>query len=506
MKMRYIRFMLTRPNANKRCCSNLHYICVLLLVNRYLKLIMEKISVYIFAIVQTELFFIACAYSSQSTNNQKNLPSKVKHAEAETQCSERGMSLLTYSQALDTFSTNELLTQMGKNDSFWISGYAEYSPFLAWHGCVKLKSVHAFTTVLSQASLYLCIETCLSLNQKNYTLFLGMRNRLCFCLEESKRAEFITVNRSMCNQTCTEPGTVSCGGYNEISVYHMYYDYVPYIGHWADHQPSVGQCVYVEKTKTTLKAYTASCYRQDEITGDIGVICRETEYSELSNICLDKIGTYCLLEENLSRQDALELCTSYNGTLAYLNSEVVAMMKVNSKYWIDVYRIFRATYVRSRTKPACLALTKQSDRLFLDVDNCSTLKPFICQQDYQTTLFSSTASDRKEIIRATTECPMGDQIIQEELNPIAYILPTIVFVFVGATIVTCFTCRRQLRPQAGRDASKDMVPMKSQVTSQEIIPNDDSVNKTTYDYANPQELHDYTYIHPKEYTYIHPSS
>ena len=201
----------------------------------------------------------------------------------------------------------------------------------------------------------------------------------------------------------------------------------------------------------------------------------------------------------MSRQDALELCTSYNGTLAYLNYEVVAMMKVNSKYWIDVYRIFRSTYVRSRTKPACLALTKQSDRLFLDVDNCSTLKPFICQQDYQTTLFSSTALDRKEVIRETTECPKGDQIIQE-VNPVAYILPTIVFAFVGATIATCLICRKQLRPQARHDASKDMIPMKSQVTSQEIIPNDDSMNKSTYENASSQELHDNTYIHPKEYT------
>ena len=250
--------MLTRPNENKHCCSNLHYICLLLLVCWYIKLIMEKISVYIFSIVPTELFVIACAYLSQPTNTQNILPGKVMHAEAETQCSDRGMSLLTYSQALDTCSTKELLTQLGYNDSFWVSGYAEYSPFLAWHGCVKLKSVHAYTTVLSQASFYLCIDTCVSLNQKSYTFFLGIKNRLCFCLDESKRAEFTIVNRSMCNQTCTEPGPVSCGGYNEISVYHMYYDYVPYLGHWADHQPSVGQCVYVEKTKTTLKAYTAS--------------------------------------------------------------------------------------------------------------------------------------------------------------------------------------------------------------------------------------------------------
>lgn len=361
--------------------------------------------------------------------------------DAGIQCSKKKSNLVNYRQIKANSSSHKYLNQLNEGESAWIEGYAKLSPFLSWQGCYNISKIKAKTSFRTVAILYQSVNRCL--RACHGYAFVGLKNTSCFCIDQSQRStiQFASVNDYFCSLPCHNNAIDSCGGQYYMSVYAILEDSQI---HWASQEPSSHLCVYVKRKQHYFNVYTTSCFTSQLING---YICTNSAWSKLSvDNCTSVThqGTYCIIKEISTRQEALEGCSMRRGALADLGaeSETPSYLNHNFKYWIGIHRTFGIAETYKEKETICLSATRSGDMLFLEPDDCSAQKFYLCasnsnkdtNEDTKTTPTPLSSLSRKtENERFLTTKPPPDLGTEgNNESPVPYIVPSaliLIFIF-----------------------------------------------------------------------------
>ena len=189
------------------------------------------------------------------------------------------------------------------------------------------------------------------------------------------------VGDSRCNTKCSNMDIDTCGGENVISVYRLYENDVLA---WAKNEPPYRQCIYIKlkDSERRIKAFTSSCFTLNKSVKISGYFCQTVAHSLFDRECSLRAGSdyLRLIKDESTRQFAEFGCLAHGGVLADLNREqrIMELMEEKSYYWLGVHRAYTVTDARTVFSTACLAVTKQKGNLYLDPDDCSEKKFFLC--------------------------------------------------------------------------------------------------------------------------------
>ena len=324
------------------------------------------------------LFGKQCVYSVENVQINKQMSQE----SARKECAEIGSSLVNYANVEANPSASVYLSQLVEGESAWINEFAELSPFLAWHGCFSL-NLRKLTTSINRfgsgKSLNQCSQECLRFNPN--TVYIGIKNKECYCMDYHPYAlstNNAAVNDSLCNIPCYNNVVDSCGGHSFASVYIIL---EPGSMHWAINEPSKRQCVYVKRNRRRFDLHTASCHTSPTNMVN-GFICMNSVYSRLETVNCTKANAFGICDEPSTRQEAYMSCMNRHGKLADLSSESVVpqwMTPTNFNYWISVYRTFGISERYIENKTVCLAAIRVNNTLYLEPDDCSVQKHYLCE-------------------------------------------------------------------------------------------------------------------------------
>ena len=353
-------------------------------------------------LIKTELLLCAVCLNDLECNVVKSeLYFTKKHASKN--CKDKGNRLVDYLNILSGSSGPKIASVLANGESVWIDGYAKFSSVLDEQGCFytpKYPSYlisHAY--VLDTPNLYLCVRKCIygNTNVRN----IGMQQTNCICFDDDENIPRLlgVVNSSLCDVPCSNLGIGICGSLQYMSLYRIVKDLDIA---WADHQPAPRQCVNVQSTSTSaVPRYTTkadSCFTSDKVGG---YICSNSFFSELNtDKCSNKnlTSNYCLVKNKTTRQDAFYKCLKENGTLAghFGEQNGLHLMNDDGRYWTSAFRTFKLTHRKNSNDMGCVAVTKVSDRLYLEPDNCTAKKPyFYIQIKTPTTVVTETEHSDK---------------------------------------------------------------------------------------------------------------
>ena len=387
-------------------------------------------------------------------------------------CDSLKKRLVSYRDIQGDPSKQDFISKLGNGESAWIEGYAQYSPFLAWRGCFSVQNSGMNMFAIEGYSLFLCTRQCRMRNLN--AIFVGVTASSCFCItKEQTQAGIESVNDTFCDISCSDSAVDSCGGEHGgnryISVYRIIEEQdITWI--WGREEPKSRQCVYVKKSyRNTLyryEAYSASCHTIAAITSISGHVCSNSEFSALNydscNITNNRNG-FCLIMGMTSRQEAFNDCLNRNGMLAelYGETQVIALMEYNRRYWLGIYRTFEPsdTY---QTAMACLAVTKVNGILYLDPDDCMAQKSALCTNTFMptqssqiTTLLPINSSSGDKT--GETIDPSNNSKTSNE-SAIEYILPTLSFLalLISLVVLVIFIKRRKRGRQHAQNIYDEM--------------------------------------------------
>ena len=407
-----------------------------------------------------QLFWIILLVRVYNVNSTENKPvqthKQMSKEQAKEKCTKTGLA--NYASVKANPTATGYLNQLLNGESAWIKGYAKLSPFLAWHGCFNtthkdLKRVGLYAFATEKKSLYLCSQQCLT-HKYSYT---GMKDRTCYCLKhhQGPLIQYAHVNDSLCSITCENNVVDSCGGHTFVSVYSIV---EPGSMHWAGNEPSKRQCVYVKRNRSIFDLHTASCHTFPTNMVN-GFICMNSVYSRLETVNCTKANSFCIIDEPSTRQEAYMSCMNRHGKLADLGSESVIpqwMTIKNFKYWIGVYRTFGISERYIENKTICLAAVRVNYTLYLEPDDCSEQKYYLCEQ--KTTSPSSQypyITTKTSPINTTTGAISITTPDIGYVSPFAYIIPSILIAIFIVIIVVFVLYRRWKRNIKHQDCVSD---------------------------------------------------
>ena len=395
------------------------------------------------------LYFLSGKIYTQSVAGPKPTMSK---KDAAQQCYEQGSTLLNYRQIKANPSTHTYLNQLNNGESAWIEGYAKLSPFLSWQGCYNTSnskiSIHGIA--IGSQSIHACIVAC---QRSIATRHVGLKGTTCYCIDETQKSQihFDSVNGIFCSIPCQNSAVDSCGGHSYMSVYSILDERRI---HWAEKEPSPHLCIYVTTKQGTLfSTYTASCHTlQSKLVN--GYICTNSAWSRLSTAnCSQHTlngGTYCIIDQISTRQEAFEGCLRKKGILADLGAEITtpALLDHNLRYWIGIHRTFGIAEQFKPSETVCLSATRLGEKLILEPDDCSAQKFYLCKSDFtgkpDTTHTLTTTFNRKTENRTFLTTEAQPELVTEGKaeSPVPYIIPSILIVIL-IILVILFIVYRQ---------------------------------------------------------------
>ena len=415
-------------------------------------------------------------YNIENVENKFEQPKiQMSKRRARETCAQSGDSLVSYSSIKTNPVAAVYLNQLVDGESAWIEGFAKLSPFLAWHGCFNWtymkQIVHVDTVIIKNKSLYMCSQSCLDKNRT--TMYIGIKNRTYYCFDNQfweRGIHHAAIDDSLCSLLCENNIVDSCGGHFFVSVYSVIESTRM---NWARNEPSKRQCVYARGHETRFQLHTASCHTPQAVSVN-GYICANSVSSGpiLMDNCPeeDKANLFCVFNIPSSRQEAYTSCSGRRGKLADLSSEgdVGSKVKTNSKYWISVYRTFGISEKYIENETVCLAAVRVNDTLYLEPDDCSEEKYYLREQNTMThsSHYSNVPSNTSPItadtnsnngpnitlpttsaIAVTTKTPDNGYV-----SPLAYIIPSILIVFLVFLVV--FMLYRRRKQRIGRNNRK----------------------------------------------------
>ena len=300
---------------------------------------------------------------------------------AEQECSKSGGSLVNYKEIQDKPSASTYLDQLKNGGSAWIDGYAEFSPILYWQGCYSItdsRYIYIYTFKIEDRSLFLCSKECLRHDAS--ISYVGVKDTTCYCIDS--HPAFLPyreiVNSSLCNISCSKNAIDSCGGDLHMDLYGT--EFVVDIV-WGQTEPANGQCVYYKLNTSTVEAYTASCHTRYID----GFVCKEVEGSALdTSSCNSSINSgvqYCFKAEPSTGHEAHELCKDINGRLTFHRSFTKTVGLIDHMYWTGFFRSF-GLLDNVTSNAVCVAATKVNNIIYLEPDDCTVKKYFLCQYMY----------------------------------------------------------------------------------------------------------------------------
>ena len=386
------------------------------------------------------VFNVECTETSQSDRYMS------KERAIET-CAQTGGSLVNYASVTENPAGSVYLTQIVDGESAWINGFAKLSPFLARHGCFNtthkdMKQAGLYKRATAKKSLYLCSQHCLTYKYS----YMGMKDRTCYCFKLQQRhlIQSAAVNDFLCSITCDNNVVDSCGGQSFVSVYSIV---EPWSMHWAENEPSKRQCVYVKRNQSRFDFHTASCHTfQTNMVN--GFICMNSVHSRLETVNCTKVYSFCICDEPSTRQEAYMSCMNRHGKLADPSSESVIpqwMTHKNFKYWISVYRTFEIFERYIENKMVCLAAVRLNNTLYLEPDDCSEQKHYLCEVKTitQSSHYANVTSNTSPITGTTSETISISAAGTGYISPFAYIVPSILVVILLVIIVGIVLYRRR---------------------------------------------------------------
>ena len=306
------------------------------------------------------------------TYEQKGVP----QSEAEQECSRRGSNLVNYKEIQANPSASKYLDQLENGGTAWIGGYAELSPFLYWQGCYSVTNVsNVYTFVMEDRSLFMCSKECL--RHDSSTFYVGVKDTTCYCIESDPDPlpDMNMFNPSVCNISCSNNGIASCGGDFHMDLYGIR-SYII----WGQNEPANRQCVYyILKEPSTIETYTASCHT---VYID-GFVCTEVEDFVLANDTCTNTSTYlntkyCFMEELSTRHEAYKRCLEINGQLTINRKLIESVGLTDHTYGTSYFRSLGISDSRT-SNSVCIAATKINNIFYVEPDNCSVEKYFLCK-------------------------------------------------------------------------------------------------------------------------------
>ena len=314
-------------------------------------------------------------------------PKLVSKQGAVKECETRGKQLASYKDIKANMKSSDYLSQMEDGESAWIDGYAELSPFVAWHGCFNFTKnwLKFISESIKGKSVFACIDWCKRYSETKY-VYVGVKVTSCYCITYNQRKDLIrgtAVNDNFCSISCEYNMVDSCGGQSYISVYVILEERVSRT-RWLVKDYSQRPCVYVQNNQSSYVAFTTSCHTTGDATVS-GYICTLSLYSKFnSSVCSETNVSkrYCIVKDTLSRHEALESCRDRNGVLADLTAVQRIqryLVNKNQTYWVSVYRTFAFFDIR-RPASVCTTAIKANDNLYLEPDDCNRQKHVLCRE------------------------------------------------------------------------------------------------------------------------------
>ena len=338
----------------------------------------------LFLIMTTELvLWVVCLNENHDFYSSEILLSQNKTTNTKVST---GIKLVNYTEILSSSFRPKIASLLEDGESAWISGYANFSSVVVEHGCLNKTRYHSNfdSYLLDIAGIDLCVRKCLRGNA-NVT-YVGTEEKYCVCFDNKERNSLTTdvfVNSSFCSLRCTHFDISLCGGSNYMNLYKVINNNGIV---WAKNQPGPQQCINVQIQNDTGKprvsAYAASCFTFNKVRG---YICKNSLLSTLDTDNCDKSisdRTHCLVKKKSTRLEAFDDCLNKYGTLAeYFGEQYsVNFMQDGRRYWSSAFRTFQPTQQNFSKGSVCLAVTKVSDKLYLEPGSCRTRKRYLYRQ------------------------------------------------------------------------------------------------------------------------------
>ena len=404
-------------------------------------------------------FVILCLVSKADSQIVAGPKPSMSKLDAVKQCSTIGATLLSYKNINANPSGQEYLSKLGDGEFAWIEGYAKLSPFLSWQGCFNTTNINYLASMrvvsIEAKSIYRCWEACPGYEY----MYIGIKDRSCYCILQDQRHAIrnTNVNDSYCSFSCNNNVIDSCGGHSYMSVYAILDN-----GriHWAATEPSSQLCVYVKRKRLKFEAFIASCHTlQSDLIN--GYICTNNAWSRMSKTnCTSQTavqGTYCIMDDISSRTEASEGCFRKNGMLADLGAEAdtPVYLKHNFRYWIGIHRTFETSETYRDGETVCLSATRVGNMLYLEPDDCSAQKYYLCEsnsKDHTKTILTSTMShsrkteehvpDINQTSAPTVYASPNRELETKAESPIPYVVPSVLMVIFVILLILFIVYRR----------------------------------------------------------------
>lgn len=369
----------------------------------------------------------------------------ISKQEAVEECSNQGKILANYRDIAENPKASEYLSVLRNGESAWIDGYAEWSPFISWHGCFNTPKnwLNVPKYELGTKDLFACLSRCKHHSIDGKLLYIGVKKVSCYCISDFQRRNIIAVDDKLCVTSCDYNAVDSCGSRSYMSVYVTVIESSS-TTRWAAGEPYGRPCVYIKKSQSLYNLYTASCHTIEALTIS-GYFCTHGAYSELITTACNvtyESNRYCIIKEAVTRQNAFKTCLGWNGMMTDLTAAKHTQKHLandNKRYWIGVHRTFRLSDSRGFGM-VCAAAIKANDTLYLEPDDCNRQKHYLCKG--KTNLHSNQ-------ITSTISNPVGSTTASnatikktDNETPIAYIIPSVLIVILLVAIIIFVICCR----------------------------------------------------------------
>ncbi|KAL4224950.1 hypothetical protein ACF0H5_015646 [Mactra antiquata] len=326
----------------------------------------------------------------------------VSASEAKHHCSNIS-GLVNYTQLRDIGSFDYLeqdtFDRIGLQDgqSAWIYGTVKFTePVLSFHGCGILKqNQYVPSTQIEQNyfALYRCVDMCGKTDSiKSNLSHIGIGHltnwttRICYCFVGF---QFTSQPPSMCTHYIPNLSTYKKNENHRdiLSVYRVHER------SWTSGTTSSAYACLKAKLETTNgnnMHEELPCYAKPKSHDIGGIVCANIsgELSDKLACTIEKHGRYhyCYVARSFTLPSARSYCFNISGDLLpFFRKEIKELFpNITHSFWTGSFRAFKVTdhadtiHVGSES---CLAVTRIGTRLYLDPDDCSTRKRFVCTDD-----------------------------------------------------------------------------------------------------------------------------
>lgn len=264
------------------------------------------------------------------------------------------------------------------NQSYWLSGFTNYSDFVSWKGCYSSFPSNMTVYAVGENSVYKCIDKC---KQKNEPFdFIGLQNQSCYCLSYNNTND--NTKMRVPDQLCEQMENTHVPALNSyVNIYNKLFDQQLFQD--SSTEVYLQQCVYINVTQDKVSYGTDSCY-----TNASGYICVDGSFEKINDTCHSSNSEnhsrpYCIRNVSFNWFEANKECRQFNGNLMSLVREDVIKQNIKqslSLYWIGIFRDFNKEISDEKNDDhVCLSARKYVNEIVFEPDDCLTLKVPWCK-------------------------------------------------------------------------------------------------------------------------------